>query len=128
MVARSVTIQSPDSDWTEWPPIGTCFDSHAMRVEETEEPGCLIVRAELPGIDCDTDLFVQVREHMLDIRAQRAAANPTSSGRVRRSEFQHGRFWRAMSLPEDAHESGLEASYENGIVEVRVPLGDAPPR
>jgi HSP20 family molecular chaperone IbpA len=95
-----------------------------MRVEEIDEDGFLVIRAELPDIDIEHDLDVQVRNHLLEIRATRTQRN-TASDRARHTEFTYGRFWRVLTLPDGAREADIDATYKHGILEVRVPLTSA---
>jgi len=104
----------------DWPPHGAYFDAPPMRVEEIAYAHDLVIRAELPGIDCRRDVDVRIRGHVLEIRAERTP--PADDGGTRRSEFQYGRFWRVLTLPRAARESEVVATYTNGILEVRVPL------
>jgi HSP20 family molecular chaperone IbpA len=97
-----------------------------MRIEEIEHPDGLVIRAELPGIDHERDLDVRIRGHVLEIRAERTP-EPTSADEHRRSEFHYGRLWRLLTLPRLARESEVSATYCKGILEVRVPFGEAGP-
>src|SRR5690349_7588077 len=109
------TVEQHTGHWSEWPARGTPFDTRPMRVEEFEGDGCLVIRAELPGIDVDHDLDVEVRDHMLDIKATRTERETTSSRGARHSEFRYGRFWRVLTLPHGAREAEIEAHYKDGI-------------
>jgi HSP20 family molecular chaperone IbpA len=42
-----------------------------LRVEELREDGTLVVRAEIPGIDPDKDIEVQVTDELLHIAGRR---------------------------------------------------------
>ena len=42
-----------------------------MRVEEFVDGDELVIRAEMPGIDPDNDVQVHVRNHLLELRAER---------------------------------------------------------
>jgi HSP20 family molecular chaperone IbpA len=97
-----------------------------MRVEEIDEDGFLVIRAELPDIDIEHDLDVQVRNHLLEIRATRTQ-RITASDSARHTEFSYGRFWRVLTLPDGAREADIDATYKHGILEVRVPLTAAQP-
>jgi HSP20 family protein len=121
------TVEQHTGHWSEWPASGTPFDTRAMRVEEVEEDGCLVIRAELPGVDVEHDLDVEVRGHMLDIKASRTEPETTNAQGARHSEFRYGRFWRVLTLPPGAREADIEARYKDGILEVRVPVTDSAP-
>lgn len=93
-----------------------------IRVEEFEEDGCWIIRAEAPGIDPQRDAEVTLRDSVLSISIQRRA-DQRADGRARhRSEFAYGSFARTVSLPAAANPDKVTATYEDGILEVRIPL------
>jgi len=119
MAAHSTPLQPAIG--LDWSRLDSHYDTQPMRVEETETDGCLIIRAELPGIDCRRELDVRIRNHLLEIRAERTPPGPAARAR---SEFHYGRFWRVLSLPSGARESEAAATYKDGVVEVRVPLED----
>jgi HSP20 family protein len=121
------TMAEQRGHWSEWPAHGTPFHTRPMRVEEVEEDGCLVIRAELPGVDVEHDRGVEVRDHLLDLKASRAERETASSKGARHSEFRYGRFWRVLTLPHGAREADIEARYKDGILEVRVPLTDSAP-
>ncbi len=95
---------------------------HVLHVEEVEEDGNLVVRAEMPGMDPDKDIQVTLRDHTLELRAQRTQKETSEDKGVRRSEFRYGSFYRAVQLPADAKESDVHATYKDGILELRVPM------
>jgi HSP20 family protein len=115
-------------DMVDWP----LFENRlpTIRVEErVDDDGTLVVRAEMPGIDPEKDLEVHVRDNMLEIRAQRRQKETNDEQGAARSEFHYGSFYRALRLPPGAKESDVEATYKDGIVEVRVPVAEtAPPQ
>lgn len=94
-----------------------------MRVEDFEEHGRYVVRAELPGIDPEKDVEVTVEKGVLSIRAERRDERKEKQ----RTEFHYGSFERRMTLPPTAREEGVEATYENGILTVMVPVQPAVP-
>jgi len=116
------TSEKQESGWTEWPALGSPFDSRPMPVEECDEEGCFVIRAELPGVDIEHGLDVYVRGHRLEIRATRGPCETTNEHAARHSEFRYGRFWRVLTLPPGARQSEIEATSRDGILEVRVPV------
>jgi HSP20 family molecular chaperone IbpA len=100
------------------------FDAdRIMRCEEYTEPGRIVVRAELPGVDPDKDVEVTVDEGVLRIQAHRREEHKER----RRSEFFYGEMVRTMVLPPGADEKAINATYKDGILEVVVPVAEAPP-
>jgi|RhiMethySRZTD1v2_1073278.scaffolds.fasta_scaffold02505_22 HSP20 family protein len=100
-----------DLDWEGW-----------LRVEELVDDGTLVVRAALPGIDPDRDVDLSVADGVLHIRAQREESTGDGDGDVDRSEVRYRSFVRSVSLPPGVDEDATTATYEDGILEVRVPL------
>jgi len=109
-------------DWGEIARPGFDEEHRMMRVEEFVEGQELVVRLEMPGIDPDKDVSVHVRDHMLDIRAERKETSEQKDKDSYRSEFRYGAYARQLRLPPDAKESDVHASYKDGILEIRVPL------
>lgn len=107
--------------WRRWVPADLEPDRW-MRVEERHEDDTLIVRAEVPGVDPDRDVEVSVSEGVLHLAARRQERKEeTGKDGAVRSEFRYGELHRDLPLPAGADEGGIEASYRDGILEVRVP-------
>jgi HSP20 family molecular chaperone IbpA len=109
-------------DWFDWPLTAVIDTDRTLRVEEYEDDGKLVVRAEMPGMDPDKDVHVQMTDHTLEIRAERTQEESRDEKGVRRSEFRYGSFYRMIELPPTAKESDVSAVYRDGILEVSVPL------
>jgi HSP20 family protein len=93
-----------------------------FRVEEFTDGDQAVVRAELPGIDPDKDVEVRVRDHTLEIHAERRETKQTENKEWVHSEFNYGSFSRMIPLPRAAKASDVKASYRDGILEVRLPI------
>jgi HSP20 family protein len=101
------------------------FDDSEMKVEEFRDGDTLVVRAEMPGIDPDNDVEITVANRMLHRRAERRSETKTEDKRGYRSEFRYGSFSRSVRLPAGAGEDDVKASYNDGILEVRIPVDDS---
>jgi HSP20 family protein len=113
-------------DMMDWPLFEKGLATRTIRVEEgVEDDGTLVVRAEMPGIDPEKDLEVHVHDHTLEIKAERTQKETTEVEGSQRSEFHYGSFYRALRLPPSAKESDVEATYKDGIIEVRVPVSES---
>ena len=98
-----------------------------LRVEEFEQDGTLVVRAEMPGIDPDKDVEITVGDGMLTLRAERTEEEEeTSKKHFHRKEIRYGGFFRTLPLPEGVKEDDISASYKDGVLEIRVPVAEAP--
>ncbi len=93
-----------------------------IRVEEFQEDGQMVVRAEVPGADPDKDIEITKSDSTLRISVQRHKEEKTESRRHYRSEFQYGSFVRTVTLPAGTAEQDIKAEYKDGILEVRIPM------
>jgi HSP20 family protein len=106
-------------DWFEEPFLTLRpYLGQPIRVEEYLEGDHYLVRAELAGIDPTKDVEVTVGSGYLTIRAERS---DTIEGK-HRSEFRYGSFSRTLTLPVNADEDAVTASYRDGILTVSVGL------
>ncbi len=95
---------------------------HGIRVEEHEEEGRLVIRAELPDVDPESDIEITVSDQRLHLRAHREQRSEVKDDDRFRTEFSYGSFERTVPLPRTATEDDVEATYRDGILEIRVPL------
>jgi HSP20 family protein len=84
-----------------------------IRVEEYQENGQMVVRAEVPGADPEKDIEITKTDSTLRISVQRHKELQTETRRHYRSEFQYGSFVRTVDI---------KANYKDGILEVRIPM------
>ena len=102
------------------------LDRPWLRVEEFVENEALVVRAELPGIDPDTDVELSVVDGVLHIRAQREEKSEHKGKDSYRSEFRYGSFSRDIPLPAGCSEKDVKATYRDGVLEIQVPMAQVP--
>ena len=121
-----------DLDWPNWMMNRNPLDWNeawndlvadlGLRVEEFEENGRFVIRAEAPGIDPDKDVELTIDEGMLHLRVHRHKESHDGNGTRFRSEFHYGSFSRNVSLPAGATSDQVKATYKDGILEIRVPM------
>ena len=88
--------------------------------EVTREGTDAVVRVELPGLDLERDVTVEIDRGTLVIRGERRdERSEERDGRVLR-EVRYGTFRRAFKLPAHVTGSDLSASYDAGVLAVRV--------
>ena len=90
------------------------------QIEVLERDNALVVRADLPGVKRD-DVEVNVENDVLTIRGHRRHEQRDSDGGYRRTERSYGSFFRQIPLPDGVEPDQIEASYENGVLEVTIP-------
>lgn len=96
--------------------------SSNIKVEEYQEDGEYVIRAEAPGIDPDEDIDLTINDAVLRLDVRRRQRKKDEKRKRHRTEFSYGSFTRIITLPRTASEKDISAEYEDGILEVRVPL------
>lgn len=131
-IDRPSIVETPFPALTRWgwrlPEFMDWPERRALRIEESRSDGTLTIRAEMPGIDPKTDVDIAVLDGVLTISAERREKEEESSDGTFRSEFRYGSFMRQIQLPSDCSVEDIDATYDNGILEVRVPVGGEKPK
>src|SRR5919198_4002799 len=88
--------------------------------EITRDGEDAIVRVELPGVDFEKDVTVEVDRGQLVVRGERRDERAEErDGRTLR-EVRYGSFYRSFALPKHVTAEQLSASYDAGVLSVRV--------
>jgi len=105
-----------------WPGAGT-FESTSWSpaIEVFERGNDLVVHAELPGLTKD-DVKVEMTDDGLVIEGERKSEHEDTGGGFYRSERSYGQFYRLIPLPEGANVDQIKAQFNNGILEVSIPV------
>jgi HSP20 family protein len=107
--------------------LGRWFPDGSIHVDEFRDDGSLVIRAELPGIDPETDVELTVADGMLTIDAERHEDATVEEDGYLRRELRCGSFTRTLALPAKVTEGDIKATYTDGILEVRVPIPEPVP-
>jgi HSP20 family protein len=114
--------------WLGWPPemvAPTWLPDGMIRVDESTENGTRVIRAELPGIDLDKDVELFVSDGMLCIDARRREEQRSNDAGYVRHAVRYGAFTRVIPLG-GANAADINASYKDGVLEVRIPASGVP--
>lgn len=90
----------------------------AMDLVETEEH--FVLRADLPGLS-EQDVSVELEDNVLTLSGERRAEHEENQQGYYRIERATGAFSRSLTLPEGVEAEGIEARFDNGVLEVRIP-------
>lgn len=81
------------------------------------------VRMALPGVKPD-EVNIQVHGNELSISGERKQEVMPSEDRSYQHEILYGAFERVIPLPEGVQSDKVEANYNNGVLEISVPLSE----
>ena len=90
----------------------------SMDLVETDEH--FVLRADLPGV-AEEDVAIELEDNVLTVSGERKAEHEEKREGFYRMERSFGSFARALTLPEGVNPDGIEASFDKGVLEVRVP-------
>jgi HSP20 family protein len=97
-----------------------------LGVEEFVDDGTHVVRVEVPGIDPEKDIDISVANDTVRISASKQEKSELKDKDTYRSDVRYGSFVRSVALPKGCTESDVKASYRDGVLEVRIPVGEGP--
>ena len=90
----------------------------AMDLAETETE--FVLKADLPGLS-ESDVNVELDDNVLTISGERKADHEERKAGYYRVERSFGSFRRALTLPEGVEPDSVKASFDRGVLEVRIP-------
>ncbi len=93
----------------------------SLNVSETETDYQISV--ELPGMKPE-DVNVEIKEGSLYISGEKQEETEEKGKTLHRIERRHGEFRRMLRLPGAAEEDKVEATFENGVLSVKVPKSE----
>ena len=92
-------------------------------VDISERKDAYMVAAELPGVGID-DLEITFEGRLLTIQGQRQVAPDSSEVRIHRAERNYGAFRRSITLPTHVKPEAIEASTQDGVLQIMVPKAE----
>ena len=96
----------------------------SVNISETDK--AYLIRADLPDVKKE-DVSVKCEDRTLTLQGERKQHKAEDNERFHRVESSYGRFMRSFVLPEDADEAGIEATFKDGALSVRVPRSQQKP-
>ena len=96
------------------------FNGFSPAAEIAKDGDDAVVRVELPGVDVETDVNVEVDKGQLVIRGERRDERSEEKGGRTLSEVRYGSFRRSFKLPAHITSDAISASYDAGVLTVRV--------
>lgn len=97
------------------------------KVEILRHNGDFTVRAELPGLTKD-DVRVELMDNVLTLSGERKEEKEEKREDYYRTERSYGSFYRLIPLPEGASVEKATATFNNGLLEVKLQVPKIEPR
>ena len=79
-----------------------------------------MLRADLPGVS-EGDVKIELDDDVLTISGERKAAHEERKEGYHRVERAFGRFSRSLTLPKGVDPEAVQARFDDGVLEVRIP-------
>ena len=95
----------------------------APALDISERKDAYVVTVEVPGVNAD-DLDITLEDGLLTIQGERQFTSESSEQQYHRVERRYGSFRRSITLPSQVQADAIEASFENGVLEVVVPKAE----
>ena len=97
--------------------------SYGLALDVEEGSDGYTLRANLPGVKLE-DIDISVHENTLTITAETASERADEASRLVIRERRSGKFARSLRFPVDVHGEAIEASFDNGVLEILVPKAE----
>lgn len=95
----------------------------APAIDVFEEGDNVVVKAEIPGVKKD-EIDVNVNGSMLTISGKKERSEEVKDENYYRCERSYGSFARTVELPSEVQHNKAKATFNDGILEVRLPKTD----
>jgi len=102
-----------------WGLAGGIFGSDWPRVDMDETDEEIRITAELPGVDRD-DIEVSVSDDRITIRGEKKEQEEKKGRRYYTLERSYGYFQRSFYLPYEVESDGVDASFKDGVLTVKL--------
>ncbi len=79
-----------------------------------------VLRLELPGLDAEKDVSVEIADHRLVVSGERRDERSADGEHERMREVRYGSFRRSFALPAHVTADSITASYDAGVLTVTV--------
>ncbi|MDP4285186.1 MAG: Hsp20/alpha crystallin family protein [Bacteroidota bacterium] len=108
--------------WNEWLGnggiLGSALTVPAMNITENKEDYKVTLAA--PGLK-KSDFKIDVEGNMLTISSEKEENREEKDVRYTRKEYSYSSFSRSFMLPEDVKQANIEATYEDGVLKLKLP-------
>ena len=99
---------------------GTTPAAWAPAVDISERKDAYLVAIELPGVKAD-QVEITFEDGLLTIQGERHFAHDSADEKMHRTERFYGAFRRSITLPSHVRADMIEASAQDGVLQIMVP-------
>ncbi len=94
-----------------------------LAVDVVENKDDFVVKASVPGINPD-DIDISYADDTLTIKGEIKSDNEVKENQYHLRERRYGSFARSVTLPTKIKGDAIEASYQNGVLTLRLPKAE----
>lgn len=95
----------------------------APSIEMYEKNNNYILRLEIPGVNPE-DVDISLTGETLTVKGERKAPGDIRDEAYQVCEMCYGSFSRSVTLPEPVDSAHIKATFENGILDIRIPKAE----
>lgn len=108
--------------WNEWFDSPTLFERMKTMpaVNVKENPDDYTVSLAAPGLKKE-DFKIDMEGNMLTISCEKEAQEEEKDEKYTRKEYNYFSFSRSFTLPDDVKQDAIDARYEDGVLNIRLP-------
>ena len=104
----------------DWESMSVPSDIAHLTLDVKESPTRYNLYLDAPGVDKDATK-IEIKDHILTVTTERKAMEESENEKFRRVERFVGTSTRSLRLAEDADEDNVEATYNNGVLQICIP-------
>ena len=105
---------------TPTPANGGAFRRWIPAMDLAEGDGEFVLKADLPGLS-EGDVNIEVQDNVLTVSGERKSEHEEKKNGYLRIERSYGSFRRSLTLPEGVDPESVKATFDRGVLEIRVP-------
>ncbi len=103
--------------------VSAVFESNPLPLDVRTTPDALVVEAQLPGVRPE-DVEITIEAGTLTISGEFKSEQAADEGDYLIQEIRRGVFSRSITLPEGLEPDQATATFENGILSLRIPKAE----
>ncbi len=97
--------------------------AQSPQVDFEDDEAAYFISVEMPGTKAE-DLNVEISENVLRISGEKRQRREDKSSDRSVRERRYGRFERTIRLPKNINEDEIEASFEDGVLDIMIPKSE----